>query len=314
VTAPWNSLVRARRLAGRQKNLITYEQARGSGLSSNEIRGLARRGEWDRVFRGVFSIGASEPSWQQQALAVCLAGGRGVAASHETAAALMWLDGISSPPGVIHVTTLRRVRVRDTSVTVHETSRPFGIRRIQGVPATLVERTLLDLAATADQGAVELALEDALRRRLTTIARIDATLARDGGKGRPGAKMLREMTGDRRASAPTGSGLEAKVSIALMKTGLRGMVRQYPVTRPNGSDARIDLAFPDFKIAIEVDSYRWHSGREAWHRDLARRNDLIALGWTVLHATKEDVDEGCMGLVRTIRKLMGLRTLDLERP
>jgi very-short-patch-repair endonuclease len=63
-------------------------------------------------------------------------------------------------------------------------------------------------------------------------------------------------------------------------------------------------------IAIEVESYRWHSGRAAWQRDLARRNDLITIGWTVLHATKEDVDERCRTLIGTIRKLLDLPTLD----
>jgi very-short-patch-repair endonuclease len=297
-------------MAARQKNLITYAQARQCGLSSHQVRGLVGRGEWDRIFRGVFVVGPNEPAWQQRVLAVCLAGGHGVAASHETAAALMFLDGVPADPRMLHVSTLRSLKIRDDAVMIHETTRPFGIKKALGVPATYVERVLLDLAAALGAPAIELALEDALRRRLTSIPRLDATLSRDGGKGRPGTRVLAELVEARRASAPTDSALETRAAAALAKAGLVGMVKQHPVTRPDGSLARIDLAFPHFKIAVEVESYRWHSGRQAWHRDLARRNDLIALGWTVLHVTKEDVDERCRTLARTIRDLMGIRSFD----
>jgi very-short-patch-repair endonuclease len=247
------------------------------------------------------------------ALAACLAGGIGVAASHETAAALMWLDGVPTIPRVIHLTSVRRIRLADASVRVHETTRPFGIRSVQGVPATSVERMLLDLAATESAAATELALEDALRRRLTSISRLDQAVVRDGGSGRPGAGVLRKLVDERRGSPPTESGLEAKVAMAFSNARLPGLVKQYPLTRPGGAQVRIDLAFPHAKVAVEVDSYRWHSGRDAWRRDLARRNDLIALGWTVLHATKEDVDNGCVALTRTVRELIG-SPLDLDGP
>jgi very-short-patch-repair endonuclease len=306
-----DSLLRARRLATRQRNLITFEQARQCGLSSHEIRGLVRRAEWDRVFRGVFSIAASEPVWQQMALAACFTAGRGVATSHETAAALMDLDGIGTPQGT-HLSTVRRLKIGDPSVTIHQTSRPFAIRRVRGIPATVVERVLLDLAAT-HQHTIELGVEDALRRGLTTTVRLEQTIARDGGKGRPGARLLGELVEAHGASPATESELEAKVWRALGRARLSGMVKQHVVTRPNGSSARMDLAFPQFRIAVEVDGYRWHSGRQAWHRDLARRNDLLALGWTVVHATKEDVDDGCRTLVSTLRELMGMRSLPLDR-
>ena len=305
----WSSFTRARRTAERQKNLITFAQARACGLSSHQVRGLVRRGEWQRAFRGVFVTATTEPAWHQRTLAVCLAGGHGVGASHETAGALMTLDGVPRNPALIHVTAARRLKVGGEGIVVHETTRPFGIRRVQGVPAVDVERVLVDLAATGRRAGVELALEDALRRRLTTVSRLDATLARETVRGRSGRKLLADLVEERRCSAPTDSGLEAKVAKSLARAGLKGLVRQHPVTRSDGAAARIDLALPEFKLAIEVESYRWHSGRQAWQRDLARRNDLIALGWTVVHATKEDVDESCATLVRTLRELMGARPL-----
>ncbi|HEY7874014.1 MAG TPA: type IV toxin-antitoxin system AbiEi family antitoxin domain-containing protein [Actinomycetota bacterium] len=306
----WTGFVSARRVAERQKNLITFSQARECGLSSHQIRGLVRRDEWRRIFRGVFVTATSEPAWQQRALAICLAGGRGVAASHQTAGALLELDGIARVPRVIHVTTTARFQLEAPALRIHETKRPFGIRKVQVVPATTIERTLLDLAGCVGPAITELALEDALRRRLTTHHRLVQQFESAGGKGRPGSKVFSRLVTARADTAPTDSGLETRVWGHLARAQLPGLVKQHPVVRPDGSTARIDLAFPSRMIAIEVESYRWHSGRAAWQRDLARRNDLITIGWTVLHATKEDVDERCRTLIGTIRKLLDLPTLD----
>jgi very-short-patch-repair endonuclease len=66
--------------------------------------------------------------------------------------------------------------------------------------------------------------------------------------------------------------------------------RQFEVRSYGKLVARVDFAYPQARLAIEVDGYRWHSGRARWQRDLQRRNRLIALGWRVLHATSEDID------------------------
>ncbi|MGH2727495.1 MAG: endonuclease domain-containing protein [Actinomycetota bacterium] len=47
---------------------------------------------------------------------------------------------------------------------------------------------------------------------------------------------------------------------------------------------------PDSLLAIEVDGYRWHSGRSRWETDLARRNRLTSRGWRVLHVTAADIE------------------------
>jgi very-short-patch-repair endonuclease len=69
--------------------------------------------------------------------------------------------------------------------------------------------------------------------------------------------------------------------------------------------ARVDFAYPDLRIAIEVDGYRWHSGRARWERDLGRRNDLTALGWRVVHVTSSDLAHRPDRIVRMIAQALG---------
>ena len=39
------------------------------------------------------------------------------------------------------------------------------------------------------------------------------------------------------------------------------------------------------RVALEYDSDQWHAGTARRHRDAARRNQLRAVGWTVIEVT-----------------------------
>ncbi len=73
----------------------------------------------------------------------------------------------------------------------------------------------------------------------------------------------------------------------------------------NGGEfiARVDFCYPDGRLIVEADSYRWHSSRRAWQRDITRRNDLTQLGWQVVHVTWEDLTRRPEQTVERIRSL-----------
>ena len=52
--------------------------------------------------------------------------------------------------------------------------------------------------------------------------------------------------------------------------------------------AQVDLAYPDCRVAIELDSVRFHLNRDAFVRDARRRNRLMLAGWNVLSFTWAD--------------------------
>ncbi|UUT35784.1 hypothetical protein [Microbacterium elymi] len=55
--------------------------------------------------------------------------------------------------------------------------------------------------------------------------------------------------------------------------------------------ARVDLAYPDLKIAIEYEGDQHREDRTQWRKDLARRRRLEALGWVYLAVTQADLDD-----------------------
>jgi very-short-patch-repair endonuclease len=52
---------------------------------------------------------------------------------------------------------------------------------------------------------------------------------------------------------------------------------------------RLDFAYPELKLAIEVDGYVWHFSPEHTGRDNNRRNKLTLQGWQILVYTWREV-------------------------
>ena len=63
----------------------------------------------------------------------------------------------------------------------------------------------------------------------------------------------------------------------------------------------VDAAYPELKLAIEVDGFEHHSTPEAFQRDRTRQNGLVALGWTVLRFTWHDVVQRPAHVAQLIR-------------
>lgn len=67
-------------------------------------------------------------------------------------------------------------------------------------------------------------------------------------------------------------------------------VPQYDVRGGAGTwIARVDLALPDARLAVEYDGLGPHTANGAFSRDRARQNALVAAGWTVLRFTAADL-------------------------
>jgi hypothetical protein len=53
--------------------------------------------------------------------------------------------------------------------------------------------------------------------------------------------------------------------------------------------AQVDAAYPEWKVAIEYDSYEWHTGRARIERDTDRRLDIQSCGWSPVTATAKNL-------------------------
>jgi len=176
---------------------------------------------------------------------------------------------------------------------------------VDRIPVTTVERTIFDLASVCSAFTVELAIDNALRRDLTTLDKLGAMLRRVGKRGRKGAKLLRALLAERDPLyAPTESERELMLVRLLRQHGLPEAERQFSIHDDDGNFiARPDLVYRNLKIAMEYDSYERHIGKQALVRDNRRRNAITGIGWAVLVATPEDLRYGNGGeFIREVKK------------
>jgi very-short-patch-repair endonuclease len=133
----------------------------------------------------------------------------------------------------------------------------------------LVEAVVL-LDALAQAGVLRRAHVEPLRERLAA--------ARGGRRG------LRALDlHDPAAESPQ----ESRLRVRLVSARVPRPVSQHVVRDPSGRFiARVDLAWPGHKVAVEYDGV-WHADAKQLRHDRRRLNQLVAAGWTVLHVTDD---------------------------
>jgi very-short-patch-repair endonuclease len=279
--------VQLHRLAATQHWLVTREQAGTLGLTSRQVSLRLQNGALTRMHKGVYAIAGGPRTYEQSVLAACLSAG-GVA-SHRTAAVLWRLRGFES--GVIEVTAPVRHPPALAGVVCHSSRRleRADVTRLNAIPVSRVGRTLLDAGAAAPE-LIPGALEDALYRGLESVRSVERILDRVGSNGRSGTAVLRQALADRDpAHEPTESALEDAFVALVRRHRVPELARQHRVTVPDGRRIRLDFADPELKLDVEVDGHRWHSEPRDVGRDRRRDRMLVALGWTVLRYSWDDV-------------------------
>lgn len=68
--------------------------------------------------------------------------------------------------------------------------------------------------------------------------------------------------------------------------------------------ARLDLAFPAARVAVEIDGLAYHSDAKRFQYDRTRQNLLVSLGWTVLRFTWRDLQDRPDYVVATIQQVV----------
>jgi hypothetical protein len=267
--------------------------AQMAGLSKRQIdRRIADR-RWDVLYRDVYRVSGAPPTWEGDLLAACWAGGFRAVASHRSAAELHRLPGRERD--FVEITCPRWRRTRHEGVLVHETKAltSIDLTVVAGIVTTTPARTLFDLGAVFGLKMVELALENALRRGLATEAELAVIVKRLSRSGRPGGPKLRQLLEAREPGRrSTESEMETRLLQAIRSHGLPEPTVQHEVWQGGCFVARVDVAYPDERIAIEYDSDEFHSGRSATRRDRSRRHRLIAAGWLPVDVGPDDLRRG----------------------
>ncbi len=165
-----------------------------------------------------------------------------------------------------------------------------------------LRRTLVDLALRRPPREAVVAIDSALWAARLSTGDLAALLARQHGK--PGVQRLRQVVElcDTRAE----SVLESVLRVLSCQAGLPRPVSQHWVYGDRRRIGRVDLAYPDQRIALEADG-RAHDDERRFERDRQRQNALINLGWRVLRFTHHDLRFRAPQVVTEVRAALAAR-------
>jgi hypothetical protein len=252
----------------------------------------------ERVLPGTYRMTAVARSNPQDLAAALLWAGERSAAAAASAGEVYGLEGVRAirPDLVVD----RKRHRRHPSVTTRRPEAGQMIRTYRGVRVTGIEATLLALAHDLDVEALEIACEDARRRRLTSIPALNAYLARFAKPGRRGVQPLRALLKELDPKTPSRSTLEVKTRRLLVANGITDFVREVPLEW-NGKRYFFDFGFAPGRTILETNGRRWHDDTTDYEFDNEKWSVPGRLGYRIVFATWDKVTRRPQEFVSELR-------------
>ncbi|SEO79615.1 DUF559 domain-containing protein [Trujillonella endophytica] len=232
------------------------------------------------------------------------------ALSHTTALSVWGLVPLERP---LHLTVDQSVRrAGSVDLVVHRRIgfRPEAPQCVErnGLRVTTLPRSLVDawpLLPVPDRRPL---LLDAARQRVVAPEPLRRALAERPNVG--GHRALAEAID--LVEDGCQSELEAHGVLNVFRhRSLPKGVGQYRLDLPQGR-VRLDRAWPEVKLAVELDGAKHHTSPEDRRRDLARDTALAAMGWVVLRFTYADVLRDPEGVRRRVLEVYAARAAQLR--
>lgn len=231
-----------------------------------------------------------------QVRSAVLAAGEGAFASHRSAARL-WNFGVDFRDK-LEMTVPRGRLVVIPGLTVHTSNVPdVFLTQIDGIQVTNAERTLLELSSFRSDATVKRILDDAVIRRIVDLDRLLLTyrLLRSMGRRRFGV-WRRVLPSVFPEMAKLDTAAEVRAFEAWRDAGLELPQPQYRLM-VDGRTRYLDFAYPNLKIAVEIDGFVTHDRLRA---AADRRSDrwMETRGWIVLRFANSSSDAEFVNDVR----------------
>ena len=287
--------------ASSRHGVFSRLEAQKLGISKSQISTRVKNGQFIRVAPAVYALAGSPNTWEQRARIAALTT-RGLV-SHRAAAYVHDIDGFG--PSDIEVTVPKYRRPEGAGLWVHRTTQ-FGradAQEVDGIPVTGIARTVLDVAAVLGPKRLNWVVDAVIRQELVTWEDLFHVWVIHSIQGRNGSGRLRKLLEERYGDEQIpDSKWNRMVSDLLIDAGLPAPIMEHEVRCNGRLIGRVDLAYPDCRLAIELDSSRWHLNAESFVKDPRRKNQLMLAGWTVLTFTWADYADTPRVLVDTVKQ------------
>jgi len=281
-------------IAGAQRGLVHRRQLRELGITRGSFNHRVATGSLQHVLPSVLSVIEPLVEPLTTETAALLYAGDDAVLSHESAAAL-W--GLTATPSFVALTLVdRHVRSRPGLHVYRVADLDIRDARMHlGFPVTAPARTLIDCASHPD---IDRLLNEARALKLVTDSEIYAAMGRC--PRRKGVAALRTLLAAEKDSGFTRSKAERILKRLVREAGL-----ERPIFNTHVEGVEADAYWPRVKLVVEVDSHQFHGHYQAFQRDRAKANRLVAAGFVVLRFTWTQLTQRPLQVVAEIARTLG---------
>ncbi len=185
---------------------------------------------------------------------------------------------VAASPRLVHVDGPRGVVIHQTPLDLQDITAAAGLK------ITTPARAAWDVATLEALPTAVAAIDAMLHAGVLNTGDLTSRIALSSGLWRVSrARHVLSLVDGRSESPP-----ESRLRITFLDAGLPPAVPQYEVRRNGEFVARVDLAWPAARVAVEYDGAH-HADPLQMRRDRRRLNALVDAGWLIIHATASDL-------------------------
>jgi very-short-patch-repair endonuclease len=299
------------RTLDRQLDVITRQQALAAGLTGHALQHRLRcGGPWRSLLPGVYIAATGTPTITQQEMAAMLYAGKASVITGLAALRQHRIRGPATEVIDVLIPASRRRQGRDF-VRLHRTTRMPKRIWLSGplhyaLPARAVADTVRALTSLRDVRAI---VADSVQRGKCDMPSLLTEL--DKGPN-AGSALFREALTD--VADGIRSAAEGDLKDLLRRSRLPMPLFNATVFAGDTFVARPDAWWPEFGVAVEVDSHEWHMSPHDHARTLERQRRMGKYGIIVLPFTPKQIRNQPADVIAEIRHALesGRRRLNLR--
>jgi very-short-patch-repair endonuclease len=281
----------ALRLLSRQLDTATTQQLEAAGIGRKARQRLVGDHVLDRIGKGVYRTAGTRETLAHRMVALCLEHPSGFITG-PTAGGVVGLRRMPRTSKVVftaphgqRVDLPNWVRLQQsTSIT------PDDVRRLDnGIVIAAWPRLAFDLSRDLTPRNLRSVIDQMLQMKVVDESQLVEIGRRLCARGRDGSIRYAHALLTRHQGRPVDSDPELVVLERLLRRGVPVVTQHELLELPNGRTARIDLAVPEIRWAIEIDIHTSHLLLTGTTSDKQRDRQLHLIGWQVERVTALDM-------------------------